>query len=128
LFDASLLLSGFNVPIDSGGFTYKEKYGWWYEELADRSKHTPRILDGHLFALLGLYDYYQISGDSMALHYFNQGAASLKHLCQPMMPETEKYAMMYIAILQIRNTRRSLRGRWNDCGRSHPTLLTGIIS
>jgi hypothetical protein len=46
LSDASLLLRGFNVPIDSGGFTYKEKYGWWYEEVADRSKHTPRILDG----------------------------------------------------------------------------------
>jgi hypothetical protein len=80
--DASLLLRGFSVPIDSGGFTYKEPTGWWYEELADASKHTPRILDGHLFSLLGLYDYYQITGDPLALQYFNQGAAALKHALQ----------------------------------------------
>jgi hypothetical protein len=77
--DASLLLRGFSVPVDSGGFTYKEPTGWWYEELADVSQHTPRILDGHLFALLGLYDYFQITGDPLALQYFKQGAAALNH-------------------------------------------------
>lgn len=78
LTDASLLLRGFSVSIDSGGFTYKEPDGWWYEEIANSSKHTPRILDGHLFALLGLYDYYQAGGDASALYYFKRGAASLK--------------------------------------------------
>ena len=79
LHDASLLLRGFNVPVDSGGFTNKEKYGWWYEEIADSSNHTPRILDGHMFALLGLYHYYQYNGDPLALYYFNQGVALLEH-------------------------------------------------
>lgn len=78
--DASLLLNGFAVPVDSGGFTYKEPRGWWYEELADTAAHTPRILDGHLFALLGLYDYYQADGDPPALEYFNRGAAALQQV------------------------------------------------
>ncbi len=75
----SMLVSGFYQPIDSGGFTYKEPYGWWYEEIADRNKETPKILDGHIFALMGVYKLYKETQSDSAKYIFDQGLKALKH-------------------------------------------------
>jgi hypothetical protein len=77
--DAALLLRGFAIPVEAGGFTYKEPAGWWYEEIADTGRHTPRILDGHMFAMLGLHHYYRQTGSQQALRYFKEGERALKH-------------------------------------------------
>lgn len=76
--DAAQLARGFAIPVDSGGFTFKEPGGWWFEEIADTGKHTPRILDGHVFALLGLYDFSVKKKDTMARQYFERGEAGLR--------------------------------------------------
>lgn len=75
---AGQLVKGYDLPIEAGGFTYKEPQGWWYEEIADTGMQTPRILDGHIFALAGLYEYYHQTNDPLALQYFNNGLKALK--------------------------------------------------
>jgi len=75
---AARLVRGYALPVKDGGFTYKEPEGWWYEEIADTGRQTPRILDGHIFALTGLNHYYRQTHDSLALQYFVAGEKVLK--------------------------------------------------
>lgn len=75
---AARLVRGYALPVQEGGFTYKEPEGWWYEEIADTGRQTPRILDGHIFALTGLNYYYQQTKDSLAKAYFDLGIKALK--------------------------------------------------
>ena len=76
---AKELLRGFYLPIDSGGFTYKEKEGWWYEEFADSNRQTPRILDGHIYCILGIREYFLFTKDDSASFIIQQGLNALKH-------------------------------------------------
>ena len=73
------LLRGFYQPIQAGGFTYKEPTGWWYEEYADTGMHTPRVLDGHIFALRGVYKFWQLTKNDSAAFVVKQGILSLKN-------------------------------------------------
>ncbi len=76
---ARKLLGGFYLPIQNGGFTYKTEEGWWFEELADTAMHTPYILDGHIYALLGVYQFATEAKDDSAMFVFNKGVQALKH-------------------------------------------------
>jgi len=73
------LLQGYEVPVDKGGFTYKEMSGYWYEEIADSNMHTPRIFDGHIFALLGAKYVADSLKNPLAEGLYLQGLQSLKH-------------------------------------------------
>jgi hypothetical protein len=72
------LLKGYEVPVNEGGFTYKEASGYWYEEIADSNMHTPRIFDGHIFALLGVKYIADSLNVSLAEGLYLQGLQSLK--------------------------------------------------
>ncbi|HEX6915513.1 MAG TPA: D-glucuronyl C5-epimerase family protein [Chitinophagaceae bacterium] len=76
---ARALMRGFYVPIDSGGFTYKDPDGWWYEEIADTGKHTPRILDGHIFAITGIQYFREATGDDSAAYVVQRGIEVLRN-------------------------------------------------
>jgi len=76
---AKLLVRGYYLPIEDGGFTFKEKQGWWYEENADTLLQTPRILDGHIYAISGLQVYQKMVQDDSVSLLIQQGLASLKH-------------------------------------------------
>jgi hypothetical protein len=76
---AKALIRGYFIPIAAGGFTYKDSNGWWYEELADTAMHTPRILDGHIFAITGLYEYWRATKDDSAALIIFKGVEVLKH-------------------------------------------------
>jgi heparosan-N-sulfate-glucuronate 5-epimerase len=76
--NCGLLLNGFYVPIDAGGFTYKSKAGCWYEELADTAMNSPYILDGHIYAILGVHAYWQQTKSDSAAFIFREGIAALK--------------------------------------------------
>jgi hypothetical protein len=41
-------------------------------------KIQPRVLNGHIFALLGIYKYYDITGDEQAKYIFDMGTMDLK--------------------------------------------------
>lgn len=78
LLEAKDLLRGFYIPVEDGGFTYKTDGGWWYEEFAFPNSVTPRILDGHIYALMGVHEYWKMTKDDSAKFIFDQGIKALK--------------------------------------------------
>ncbi len=74
---ARLLVNGFYVPVRDGGFMYTDSAGCWYEEYADTAAHTPRVLNGHIYALLGLHRYLLLTRDDSAATAYDCGLAAL---------------------------------------------------
>jgi hypothetical protein len=75
---AKELLNSFFVEVKSGGVTYKTpKNGWWFEQNAG-SPMQPRILNGMIWTLLGIYDYYNHTKDPDSKYLFDQGLLALK--------------------------------------------------
>ncbi len=76
---AKKLLNSFFVEVENGGVTYKDsEHEWWYEEYASETGKIPRVLNGMIFALLGIYDFFQYTNDKNAMYLFEQGIRSLK--------------------------------------------------
>lgn len=72
------LLNSFFVEVSNGGVTYKSPIeGWWYEEYAGKSGLEPRILNGMMFALLGIYEYYNYTHDPDSKYLFDKGILAL---------------------------------------------------
>ena len=76
---AHLALNSFYVEVKDGGVTYKNKNGWWYEEYVTGTHVQPRVLNGMIYALFGIYEYYEFTGDQDAKFLFDQGIVSLKN-------------------------------------------------
>jgi heparosan-N-sulfate-glucuronate 5-epimerase len=76
---AHLALNAFYVEVKDGGITYKDHNGWWYEEYVTGTNVQPRVLNGMIFSLFGIYEYYEFTGDQNAKVLFNQGIISLKN-------------------------------------------------
>ena len=69
----------FSIDIDRGGVTHKDKNGWWYEEYAQTGMDIqPRVLNGHISALLDLQEYYNLTKDERAKKLFDLGVSDLK--------------------------------------------------
>jgi hypothetical protein len=78
--DKSLqLLRGFYQPIQLGGFTYKEPQGWWYEEVADSNGNTPKIIDGHIYAIQGVQKLWEVTNNDSAKTVITKGLQALKN-------------------------------------------------
>jgi heparosan-N-sulfate-glucuronate 5-epimerase len=77
---SKMLLNSFFIEVKDGGVTYKTpKEGWWYEEYASRNEsNESRVLNGMIFALLGIHDYYTYTRDPNAKYLFDQGIVALK--------------------------------------------------
>ena len=72
-------LQAFYVSVEAGGVADKEPSGgWWYDKFADRAGARPKVLNGMMFALLGMHDYYKTTNDSDAQFLFDKGIVSLK--------------------------------------------------
>jgi hypothetical protein len=77
---AKKLLNSFFVEVKNGGVTYKNpKQGWWYEEYASTTGNQSRVLNGMIYTVLGIYDYYNLTHDSVAKFLFDQGVLALKN-------------------------------------------------
>lgn len=72
---AKKALKAFLVPIEEGGVRTED---WWYEEYADVGGKNPRVLNGMIYALQGIYNFWIITGDSLAKMIFDNGLSSLK--------------------------------------------------
>jgi len=73
-----LALASFEVPIDQGGVRYEDTQGFiWYEEYPSLIS-PPHVLNGFIFALFGLYDFYKITGSEEAHALLNEGIRTLK--------------------------------------------------
>jgi len=74
---ARLAVDAFEYSVDEGGVRFIDKNGnVFYLEYA--SELHPYVLNGFIFSLLGLYDYYQTAGSRKALKLFNEGIQTLK--------------------------------------------------
>lgn len=70
-------LQAFYRTVEQDGLT--EKLGpkrWWYHKFADVDCERPRVLNGMLFALLGLYDAHLRTGSAEARELFEYGVAA----------------------------------------------------
>ncbi len=77
---AKQILNSFFVDVKDGGVTYlSNDRGWWFEELSDNNGYVSRVLNGHMFALLGIHDYFIYTHDSAANYLFKQGLLGLKN-------------------------------------------------
>ncbi|MCW5909140.1 MAG: hypothetical protein KIS94_14840 [Chitinophagales bacterium] len=72
------LMRGFYVPIQAGGFTYMNDGDWWYEEYADTNLLTPRVINGHVYAMLGCYELWLATKNDSAKMVFEKGLNALK--------------------------------------------------
>ena len=78
---AKSLLNAFFIEVKDGGITYKDSSDeWWYEEYAsnDKDSKISRVLNGMIFTVLGIYDYFQYTNDPDAKLLFDKGVNSIK--------------------------------------------------
>ena len=55
------LLAAFSVPVEHGGVLVQTEGGKpWFEKIADEENEQPRVLNGMMFAVLGLFDIAQL--------------------------------------------------------------------
>lgn len=77
---ANKLLRAFLVPVEQGGLMWETEAGPWYEEYAyPEPTSKPFVLNGFMYSLIKLYEYYKTSGDRRALDLFGSGVKTLKH-------------------------------------------------
>jgi len=76
-FDA---LKAFIVPVEEGGVLQVDENdgGYWYEEYANSSSVRSYVLNGHIFALEGIYELYMLTKDNLAWKLFQEGINELK--------------------------------------------------
>jgi heparosan-N-sulfate-glucuronate 5-epimerase len=110
---AKSLLNSFFVEVKDGGVTLKTpEDGWWYEEYADDGANSSRVLNGMIWAVLSIYDYYKYTNDTNAKFLFDQGVLALKNTL-PLYdnmgnsyydihkkPVTKSYHQMHINLLE----------------------------
>ncbi len=71
-------LRSFEVPVSKGGVLKVDRKGfWWYDEYA--CTRRANVLNGFIFALVGLYEYHDVSKDPKALTLFNNGIKTAMH-------------------------------------------------
>lgn len=74
------MLNSFFIETKNGGVTYKDsEERWWYEEYASTKGTKPRVLNGMVFALLGIYEFYINNKDEDAKLLFQRGMNALKN-------------------------------------------------
>jgi heparosan-N-sulfate-glucuronate 5-epimerase len=73
-------LEAFYIDVKDGGVTYKDEEGWWFEEYAQANNTIqPRVLNGFMFALVGINDYYEYTKDERAKYLLEMGSKDLKN-------------------------------------------------
>ena len=76
---AGKALNAFTRDIAEGGVRIKMgNEGYWYEEYASIGGKNPRVLNGMIYALLGVKEYYEYTKDKKALAIFEEGLVALK--------------------------------------------------
>jgi heparosan-N-sulfate-glucuronate 5-epimerase len=76
---ANQQLNAFYLNVSENGVTYKSPAeGWWYEEFADATGKVSHVLNGMMFATLGIHDYYEYTKSEKAKFLFDQGVLAVK--------------------------------------------------
>jgi hypothetical protein len=65
----------FKIPVDHGGIADKKGPETWFQEYPGASDS---VLNGHIWALFGLWDMWRVKKDPEALQLFNEGVTALR--------------------------------------------------
>lgn len=71
---ANALLRAFDIAEDDGGFAVTMGSGVWFEEYAGKGGARPRVLNGMIYALFGLHDFYDYTKGLKAEFTYSQHA------------------------------------------------------
>lgn len=75
---AKKMLKPLWVEVKNGGVTVRlSENAWWYEEYASKSVQPPMALNGTVFCLLGIHEYYLETGDEEARELFFKGTSAV---------------------------------------------------
>ena len=94
---AQRAFSAFLASIEGGGVTYTDERGdlWFEEYIVSPPTH---ILNGFIWAMWGVYDYYLATQDKQARERFNSAVRTLLH-------NLERYDMSYWSLYELAGTR-----------------------
>jgi heparosan-N-sulfate-glucuronate 5-epimerase len=76
---AEEVILSFEVEMSAGGVRYTDSSGVWFEECADEGASSGKVLNGFIFALLGLCEYSFETNDSQGWTFFWEGAETLSN-------------------------------------------------
>ena len=81
LVTAEHALKAFQVQMEDGGVLSVDNDDghWWYEEYASPYAKPSGVLNGFILALLGIYDFYLLTGDDASKRFFDEGIMTLCH-------------------------------------------------
>lgn len=74
---AEKILNSFDIKVVDGGIASDWGTSVWFDEYPSMN-HEKHVLNGFLFSLAGLYDFYAKTGNVKAFELFNNGVESLK--------------------------------------------------
>lgn len=77
LLTAKMLFNSFLVDKDNGGVITTDK-GLWFEEVADPSVKSSKILNGHIGAVMGIWTYYKNIPSSLVKRYLDEGVKTVQ--------------------------------------------------
>ncbi|MFZ6045341.1 D-glucuronyl C5-epimerase family protein [Pseudomonas sp. CR3202] len=72
---AKRALEWLNRPVADGGVRMDVEGGVWYEEYPN-AQQPSHVLNGHIWALFGVLDYYRVTGDDVAHTMFKNGVTA----------------------------------------------------
>jgi hypothetical protein len=64
-------------PMEGGGLSKKMQKGVFYEEYPSTAKPS-HVLNGHMWALFGIWDFYRVTHDKVAKLMFDEGVLALR--------------------------------------------------
>jgi len=75
---AEKVINSFNLEYTSGGVMHQDENGdYWYLEYP--ANPPAFVLNGFIFGLFGIYDYYRMTNSEKAYNYFKRGIKTLKN-------------------------------------------------
>lgn len=70
------IMNSFSLSVEQGGFKREDFYGnVWFEEYP--TKKPSLVLNGYIYCLLGIYDYYRVTEDSSIKELFDDGVKTI---------------------------------------------------
>ncbi len=78
---AKYALNAFFIDVKNGGVTYKDSENdWWFEEYAGALDGVePRVLNGAIYAVIDVYEFWKTTGDQDARTLFVKGINGIKN-------------------------------------------------
>jgi hypothetical protein len=74
---ATVALKWLHKPLARGGVAIRTPAGIWYEEYPN-AEQPSHVLNGHIWALFGIWDYFRVTRDPKAARMFRRGVDLLK--------------------------------------------------